>query len=43
MTDDVIIGRPHSVQCFSGVITSLLALYLPIEEVLGMGVFSILL
>ena len=27
-------------QCFSGVITSLLALYLPIEEVLGMGVFS---
>ena len=27
-------------QCFSGVITSLLALNLPIEEVLGMGVFS---
>ena len=30
-----------SVPCFSGVITSLLALYLPIEEVLGMGVFTI--
>ena len=34
MTDDVIVGHPPSVQCFSGVITSLLALYLPIEEVL---------
>ena len=43
MTDDVIIGRPPSVQCFSGVITSLLALYLPIEEVLVLGVFGILL
>ena len=41
MSDDGIIGRPHSVQCFSGVITSLLALYLPIEEVLVLGVFTI--
>ena len=38
MTDDVTLDAP--IACFSGVITSLPALYLPIEEILGMGVFS---